>query len=244
MARPLFTQEHVFEVADEMSARGQEVTALALLSKLGGGSLTTIYKHLLAWREARHLDATPSQNQTIPDNVQTAFGTALGQIWRTVSAEASKQVDSIKEKAAEDLAAANKQFTEALQVIERLEGEAETNTTQIETLTTKLSDLTATLQKAETEKAALKATTEELKQQLKSQETQIDRLHQDLEAERKRSDKAEQLIESTRTAKETAITEAAELRGQIQSLKSQNTELFTKLEAEVSTRVRDRQQRS
>ena len=38
--------DELFETANRLKAEGKEVTALALLDALGGGSLSTIYKHL------------------------------------------------------------------------------------------------------------------------------------------------------------------------------------------------------
>ncbi len=39
--------------SNRLEAEGKEVTALTMLSALGRGSLTTIYKHLDAWRETK-----------------------------------------------------------------------------------------------------------------------------------------------------------------------------------------------
>ena len=114
MARPMFTAEHVHQALDAIAAEGDEVTALTLLSGLGGGSLTTIYKHMIAWRKAREQDAAPANSQVIPDAVQTSFATALTAAWRgRLVGEATKEVTAAKEKAAEEVQAANKQFQEA-----------------------------------------------------------------------------------------------------------------------------------
>ena len=51
--KALFTEEQVFETADRLVTDGKEVTASSLLAALGGGSLTTIYKHMAAWLASR-----------------------------------------------------------------------------------------------------------------------------------------------------------------------------------------------
>jgi hypothetical protein len=58
--RPVVDQEEVIQAADKLAADAKPVTALALLEALGGGSLTTVYKHLAVW-EARR-PATPKSN--------------------------------------------------------------------------------------------------------------------------------------------------------------------------------------
>jgi uncharacterized protein (DUF3084 family) len=287
VARALFTQEQVFEVADAMASEGKEVTALALLSKLGGASLTTIYKHLFAWKEARKQEP-PAATTTIPDSVQSVFSTALGRVWSVAAAEAAKEVASAKEKAAQDVQAANQQFEEAMQAIERLEQQADTDAGKIETLGSRVTELEAALQKVENEKSGLKATAEQLRDQVGSHQAELARFHKTAESERERhrkevqqisSDaekaqealnkqlatikaslsesqnnlglaqmerneakvkaevlmsekaKAEQLADTARKEKEQALQEAAQARGQIQALTSQNSELMTKLSA-------------
>src|SRR5208283_3763668 len=158
MARSLFTQDQVFDVADAIAAEGKEVTALAMLSRLGGASLTTIYKHLIAWRAQRQNVATPATAQAIPEPVQAAFATAVGNIWRVAATEAAREVATAKEKAAEDVATANKQFDEAMQAIDRLEEQADTDNAKIESLSARVSELEGSLTAAGNENAALKAT--------------------------------------------------------------------------------------
>jgi chromosome segregation ATPase len=286
--RGSINEAQVFEAADALIAQGREVTPTALLSTLGSGSFTTIYKHLSAW-EASKASAGAERTAAIPDSVLSAFGAA----WRAASAEANKEVLVVREQAAEEVKAAKGQFQEALQTIERLEAESESDAGRIEALTAKVAELETGLQKAETEKAALKATAEQLRHQVKSQEAELERVHKDAEAERMRhqeelsnatasasvaQDKAnaeikdlrdqfaesqrqlqrteqerteaqlkvqeatsraekadehaenvEQELALARKEKETAIKEAAELRGKSETLQSQNSELLSRL---------------
>ena len=59
------------------------------------------------------------------------------------------------------------------------------------------------------------ATTEQLREQVKAQQLELERLHKGIQDDRKE--------------RETAIKEAAELKGQAQALKVQNAELMAKL---------------
>lgn len=216
--RGAITEAQVFEAADTLVAQGREVTPTVLLSVLGSGSFTTIYKHMAAW-EASRVSAAVSQTPTeIPGPVQLAFATA----WRVASTEAGREVTVAREKAAEEVAAAEKRFQEALQTIEGLETESESDNKRIESLTEKIAALESGLQKSENEKAALKATSDQLGQRVKSQEAELERVHKDLEAERKQHQAAQEKTTA-------AVKESAELRGQVEALKGQNSELLARL---------------
>lgn len=212
MARPLFTQEQVFEVADGLAAEGKEVSALALLSKLGGASLTTIYKHLLAWRDARKQDTAQGTAQAIPESVQAVFATALGRTWAAATSEAAREITAAKEQAAQDVATATRQFEEAMQAIEKLEEQSDVDTARIEALNSRVVELETAVQKSENDQAALAATTEQLQHQVKA-----------LEAEKA---KADERAEAAYKAREEAATEAAQALGnalgQLEALKEQN----------------------
>lgn len=219
--RGSISEEQVFEAADALVAQGKEVTPTALLSSLGSGSFTTIYKHLSAWESSR-ASAVTDRAAVIPEAVLSAFGAA----WRAATAEAGKEVLAVKEQAAEDVAAARTQFQEALQTIERLETESEADATRLESLSAKVAELEKSLHQSENERAALKATCEQLQHQVKSQESDLARVHKESEAERKRHQ--EELAEA-RKDKDAAIRESAELRGKASSLEAQNKDLLTRL---------------
>ncbi len=209
--RGSINEAQVFEAADALVAQGREVTPTVLLTALGSGSFTTIYKHLSAW-EASKSAAGTERSAAIPEAVLSAFGAA----WRAASAEANKEVVLVREQAAEEVRTAKAQFEEALQTIERLEGESESDAGRIEALTAKVAELEAGLQKSETEKAALKATAEQLRHQVKSQEAELERLHKDAEAERKRhQDELSKAAASAAAAQEKAISEIERLREQL-----------------------------
>ena len=219
--RGSISEEQVFEAADALVAQGKEVTPTALLSSLGSGSFTTIYKHLSAWESSR-ASAVTDRAAVIPEAVLSAFGAA----WRAATAEAGKEVLAVREQAAEDVAAARTQFQEALQTIERLETESEADAARLESLSAKVAELEKVLHQSENERAALKATCEQLLHQVKSQESDLARLYKESDSERKRHQ--EELAEA-RKDKDAAIKESAELRGKATTLEAQNKDLLTRL---------------
>ena len=209
--RAVIDREELFETANTMAAEGKDVTALALLNALGGGSLTTIYKYLSDWEAGRPKTAPATGATEVPDVVQNAFTST----WRVATMEAARETTAVKEKAAEEVKAAQKQFEGALEAIQKLESESEQDATQIEALKGRVSELEAALAAAGNDNAALKATTEQLRQQVRSHQAELERLHKGIEEDRKE--------------REAAIKEAAGLKGQAQTLKAQNTELMAKL---------------
>lgn len=273
--------DELFETANRLQADGKDVTAVALLDALGGGSLRTIYKLLEMW-EHRLPTVVITTPDEIPPGVQSAFGNA----WRLATQEAGRAVLAVKEKSAEEVDAALKQFNGALEAIDKLEKEGEADTQQIDSLKERVAELEAALQKSQNDGAAHKATIEQLRQQVKSQEAEQERLHGELDKERASRQqeiqritaaaeaaqgKAEQQIDSLkktlseaqskaqqlekekadahsrrdetqrqlekieeaskkdRTERDAAIKEAAELRGLSDGLKTQNTELLSRI---------------
>jgi len=104
-------RDEVFETANRLVTEGKPVTANSLLEALGGGSFTTIYKHLAAWQAERPA-ATSTASGEIPVAVQNAFAST----WKVAAQEAAREVEAAKAKAAEEVQAAQNQFAGALQV--------------------------------------------------------------------------------------------------------------------------------
>lgn len=212
MARgAVIERDELFETANRLEAEGKPVTALTLHQALGRGSLTTIYKYLEAWKGERPAKVTAGTSSDLPEVVKNAFAST----WRVATVEAAKETTAVREKAAEEIKEAQKQFAEALEAIERLETDIEAGNEKIETLTARVTELETMATQAQSDSAAHKASAEQLKGQVKSLEAELARMHKDFDHERKDRDRA--------------ITEAAELRGQISALTAQNTELLSRL---------------
>jgi len=164
--RQAIEPEELFETANRMKAEGKDVTAMALLDELGGGSLTTIYKHLEVWQAARPTEVVIKPEE-IPAAVQASFAAA----WRLAAQEAKREVTEVKEKAKEEVAAALRQFHGALEAIAKLEKDREVQEEVTEGLQKMIAEMRAQASKAEAELAAQAARTEELREQVKELRT-------------------------------------------------------------------------
>lgn len=201
--------DELFDTANRMQAEGKEVTATGLLDALGGGSLRTIYKHMETW-QAQRPAAVKKEPAEIPPAVQVGFANA----WRLATAEADRQAQEVKDKAALEVAEAQKRFGDALEEIGKLEAESEADAQEIEALKAKLSKCEAALQEARAESAGHKATSEQLQKMVEK-----------LEADLERS-------QATQAERDGALKEAAELRGQVRTLEGQNEKLLSKISSE------------
>ncbi len=195
-----FTEQEVLAAADRLAAAGKEVTASALLDVLGGGSLTTIYKHLNVWRESRPALVQQVVPGDLPEPVQTAFMAA----WKVAAGEAAKEAAAVKERALEDVRVVTRQFAEAQDHIARLEGELEASAGEVDDLKKRLTELEEAMQKSDLERAALAAKAEQLEAQVAA-------------------------VPKLEASKEEAQKHAAQLEGQLEFLKKQNSELIDKL---------------
>lgn len=210
--RAVIDRQELFRAANAMADEGKDVTALALLDKLGGGSLTTIYKYLSEWEVERPATAPAEDQNKVPDQVQNAFMNT----WRIATMEAARETVSVKEKAAEEVKAAQKQFEGTLEAIQKLEAESEQDAAQIDALKVQVSELDAALVNAGNDNAALKATAQQLHQQVKSQEAGLDRLHKRMEEDRLRyQDDLARVQSEHAAAQEKASTEIERLHGQL-----------------------------
>jgi len=202
--RATVDREELFDAANRLVLEGKEVSATELREMLGGGSFNTIYKFLNEWRAGQPSEPPPSPDQ-IPALVQTAFLNT----WRVATQEADRLLDEAKEKAAEEVREAQKQFADALKSIEKLEADSEADAREIESLKGRTGELEAELKDAQGKVAGLAATVEQVKQQL---------------------EKVEKEKASDRKERDDAMKQAAELRGQLEAIKAQNAELLSRLD--------------
>jgi chromosome segregation ATPase len=209
--------DEFFETANRLQAEGKDVTAMTMLDALGGGSLRTIYKHLEIWHEGR-----PAPVITAPEEIPPVVQAAFANSWRLATQEAGRAVTAVKEKAAEEVGAALKQFQDALEAMDKLEKESEADAQQIDSLKERVAELEAALQKSQTDGAASAATVEQLRHQVKSQESELERLHSEMDKDRT---VRQQEIERITAASEAAQTKAEQ---QIESLKNALSEAQNK----------------
>ena len=131
-----FTQEQVFAAADALVAEGRDISPAELLDRLGGGSFTTLYRHLEAWRSGQ-VEQAPAVTIAMPPAVRLA----LDQAWQVATSEAFREVARVRDELTRELALAQRQFTEALAAIGVLEREADQDTSRIDALETEIRQL-------------------------------------------------------------------------------------------------------
>jgi chromosome segregation ATPase len=186
----MHTPEQVFKVADDLAALGKEVTPNVLHAALGGGSMTTIYKHLAAWKEQRKLAAAPVP-VAMPEVVLSSFN----QVWQVAAQEAAKEVAAVREAAEASVKEAERNLSDAISTIARLENEADIESTNSDMLNRELSDTKRAANASATEaakrEAALAATVDQMRNQLAEQHTALERSHEEHQVFRQ--DKADEV---------------------------------------------------
>lgn len=246
--KAMHTQEQVFEAADRLAATGREVTPASLREYLGGGSLTTIYKHHEAWAAARAAQAAPVVIE-MPEAVKAAFA----QCWNIAASEASKEIASIREKADAEVKAAKRRLDEAVAAIAQLEAENEAETARADDFERRLVEQQSAANTAATEAAAreagLSATAEQLREQLTVLKDELRHAHDeaaDVRLERDRlagtldqvraelADKTASMAERERKLIEDAAAaraDTARVTDQLKDQKARSVEVIGKLES-------------
>ncbi len=148
MAKVVATQELVFEAARAVAAEGLEPSMLTVQARIGGGSYTTIKRHLDAWKDQQ---ATAAQESIkVPDFVLEKSAELGGVLWAMAAREARKEALAAKELADGQVAAISGELTVAQAEIRRLEdvetdlnSKLEVSGAELQALVTKLQDAAA-----------------------------------------------------------------------------------------------------
>ena len=202
MARQIVTQQAVNEVADALVAEGLDPSIMAVQSRIGGGSYSTVKRYLDAWKQER---AAVGAGATDTPSAIQAKGQEFAQaVWALASREAQREAQAMKDEAKAEVAAVRADLVGATTEIARLEALENTQATTIEAQQVKLREVELSL--AEVQAQARRVP--ELEQALAQ-------LRLDLEASRKEAtDKA---------------VEAGRLAGEADALRAQVRELMAAL---------------
>ncbi len=157
-----FTQEEVFAAADAMAAEGQAISPAELLRRLGGGSFTTLYRHLEVWRRGPGAPL-PAVVLAMPPAVRQA----LDQVWQVATREACQEVVRVRAELTADVAQVQGLLDDALVAIEALEQDADADANQLESLEVEVRRQFETI-------AAVKARQNGLETSLAERETQLE----------------------------------------------------------------------
>lgn len=92
----LVTQDNVNSIADNLVEQGHPVTARAIRSQLGGGSMTTVLECLQAWKAGQKLKAAPTVDSTpLSPNLADALRSLGERFVADVRAEEKSKTDKI-----------------------------------------------------------------------------------------------------------------------------------------------------
>ena len=146
MARQIATEELVFEAAHALASAGTEPSIRTVQAKIGGGSYTTIKRHLDVWT-ARTVMLSQAAVET-PGFVLEKSAELGRSLWTLAMREASKQTQAAKESAEGKVAAISKELQFAQSEIRRMEEIEESQNTVLESTADQLSRVTADLSDA------------------------------------------------------------------------------------------------
>jgi hypothetical protein len=122
MTKPIATSESVQAAADQLHAEGREITIDAVRERIGGGSETTVLRHLQRWRATpRNSIAAPP----LPSSVNTIFDGFVARLWTEAWAHAARDIEAAQSRAAAEVDAALRQRAEVQELSERHEAELE-----------------------------------------------------------------------------------------------------------------------
>ena len=198
MARQIVTQQAVTEVADALVAEGLDPSIMAVQSRIGGGSYSTVKRYLDVWKQERAaVDAVATDT---PPAIQAKGQEFAQAVWALASREAQREAQAIKDEAKAEVVAVRADLVGATTEIARLEAVESTQAATIEAQHAKLREVELALADAQAQARRVP----ELEQGLVQ-------LRLELEAARKEStDKA---VEAGRLA-----GEADALRAQVREL--------------------------
>ncbi|NTU82947.1 MAG: hypothetical protein HGA45_26870 [Chloroflexales bacterium] len=121
MAKPLVTAELVAEAAEGLLARGEEATIITVQQAIGGGSYTTVKKHLDAWKTQRAA-AAPVEP---PAEIEAQARLLARAVWGLALSHAEQQSAQVREDAERRIEELRAALTTAEAVISRQELESE-----------------------------------------------------------------------------------------------------------------------
>lgn len=200
MARQIVTQNAVTEAAEALIAEGAEPSIVAVQSRIGGGSYSTVKRFLDVWKQQRAEAATAAPDT--PAEVQVRGQEFVRAVWALAAREAQREAQQAKDEAYAEVAAVRGELTEASTEIARLEGVEAEQAAAIEQRQTKLREVELALTEAQTQARRVP----ELEQTLATVRAELDAARKDA------SDKAVQV---------------GKLSGELEALRAQAAELMS-----------------
>lgn len=146
--REIASYEVVCEATNALVVEGVEPSIVAVQSRIGGGSYSTVKKHLAAWAEQRAKEAitVPAIPPVVIAKTQE-FGRA---VWAIAAAGAQQEIQKVKESAQAEVTSVRNELMEATGVITRLEGIEAEQSAALDTYQVKLREAELKLVEAQT----------------------------------------------------------------------------------------------
>ena len=143
MARQIVTQQAVNEVANALVAEGLDPSILAVQSRIGGGSYSTVKRYLDAWKQERA--AVSAGAVATPAAIQAKGQEFAQAVWALASREAQREAQAVKDEARAEVAAVRADLVGATTEIARLEALENTQAATIEAQQVKLREVELSL---------------------------------------------------------------------------------------------------
>lgn len=147
MARQIVTQQAVTEAAEALIAEGVEPSIVAVQSRIGGGSYSTVKRYLDGWRQQRE-EASAAVLET-PVEVQAKAQEIARVVWALASRQAQAEAQQAKAEAQAEVAAARAELLEATNEIARLEAVEAAQSSTIDQQAARLREVELLLAKAD-----------------------------------------------------------------------------------------------
>lgn len=185
MARTGITFDDVSAAAESVLARGQEPTISGIRQELGDtGSMTTIQRHLSAWRSENK--AKCIKTNSLPDALEVAFRSSLEELWRTSQQIAQSDIEEIRRSAQTTSQELRKDLAEACDAFDRQSAELSKRSAEVESLTIQREHLTQTVNNLTAEKAELERRFEEVVSRLEGRLMELTGVIENLTTSRKK----------------------------------------------------------
>lgn len=147
MAKPIVTFESVSDAAQALIQEGLTPTILLVKERIGGGSFTTVKKHLDSWREAQasnNSDAPPT-----PASVADKAAEFARTIWSVAHQEAQQAVTRIQAEAKEQIGKLRIELSDTHREIASLESVETLQAGEIAVLKNDLAEKASALQQSQ-----------------------------------------------------------------------------------------------
>lgn len=147
MARQIVTQQAVNEAAAALTLEGAEPSILAVQSRIGGGSYSTVKRYLDGWKQQQAQAATAAPD--MPTEVQAKGQEFTRAVWALATREAQREVQQTKANSLAEVATVREELTQATSEIARLETVEAAQGATIEAQQTKLREVELALAEAQ-----------------------------------------------------------------------------------------------